>query len=75
MTLDALIKKLQKIRETSGPRAYVCVDLAEFRMVSDNCSHWKIHDVEAETIPYRGHDGEIFNSNGDERYRHVVSIK
>lgn len=73
MTVAALIRKLTKISNRVGPRATVVVRLEEFRLVGEEFSHWGIHDVEDESIPWTFPTREL--SDGSERMKVVVSIK
>lgn len=75
MTLRGLINKLEKLEKTVGPRAEVVIRLEEFRLVDDYYSHWGLHAVEHEFIPWTSHTGGRENKDGSEKMRNVVAIR
>ena len=78
MTLNALIKKLQKLEKLAGSRAHVVLDLEaakEMSVMLPEYSHLCLIDVDYEVIPWRSVDGEIYNKNGSEKVRRVVVFK
>ena len=74
MTIRGLINELKKIEEVVGERAYVTIDLTEFREIGKEYSHWKLHKVDDDVIPWPGIDGERENKDGTEKMRHVVVL-
>lgn len=75
MTIGGLIKKLQKIEKVLGPRRKVVIELAEFRLVDDEYSHWEPHGCDQAFIPW-GLPGESRElASGAERMRMVAVIR
>lgn len=71
VTIKKLIAKLQRMEVSE--RAPVVVDMTEFRLVSDDYTHWKIHDCKTETIRW-SKDDSFELKDGTERTKEVVVI-
>lgn len=69
VTINQLIKKLQKIEKKVPRGTPVVVNLAEYREIGDQYSHWNIFDVKHEMVPYCNEGDE-----GEYTERMVVSI-
>lgn len=72
MTLNQLIKKLQKIKAKTSGRQPVVVDVEEIR--SADYSHPNINDVSEERISWAVDDSFVLE-DGSERYKTVVVLK
>lgn len=76
MTVNQLIKKLEKIRDKHGKRVHVCIDVAECkvnRSIFEDHSHWSASDVKVESIRWAV-DDSYYLADGSERVRIVAAI-
>jgi hypothetical protein len=76
MTVNKLIKLLEKIQHEAGKRATVVIDLGEFKVnkgLIDSYSHYGVADVKHEVILW-GIDDSFTLANGEERTKTVVSL-
>lgn len=69
MTINQLIKKLEKIQEKVGKRRKVVVELESFQNLDDQYSHWEASDADYDVIPMISPDGGVTSE------RVVVVIK
>lgn len=72
MTVNQLIKKLEKVREKHGKRAAVVIDWKTFQ--NDDYSHTNVKDIEVEVIPW-AKDDSFERADGTERLGTVVTLK
>lgn len=76
MTVNQLIKKLEKIRDRHGKRVHVCIDMGEAKVNSSiytDYSHWSAGDVSVDYIRWEK-EGSCELADGSERLRKIVSI-
>lgn len=75
MTVNQLIKKLERIRDQYGKRLPVCVDMvgAENSRPDDMYSHISVNTVDVEAIPW-AKDDSFERADGSERIRMVVTL-
>jgi len=73
MTINQLIKKLEKIQKTHGKRIKVVVDIEGVENTNDDYSHVNIETVDVETITWSV-DDNAFLQNGEERLKTVVTL-
>jgi len=73
MTINQLIKKLEKIREKHGKRIPVVVDRVGVDNANDDYSHVDVNTVDVESITWSVNDN-IELQNGQERLKTVVTL-
>ena len=76
MTVNRLIKELEKIQEKYGKRATVVIDMAELKCnqtIMEEYSHWSISGAKYERILWSKDDSFVL-ADGSERTRAVVSL-
>lgn len=74
MTINQLIKKLQKIETKYGKRIKVCVNRADIANYHSDFSHHLLNVVEVECITWSKDDSTEL-ANGQERLKTIVSVK
>lgn len=75
MTINKLIKELQKLEKLHGPRAYVTIDKKGNRNLDlgDNYSHVSLQNVSSQSINWNI-EGSSVLANGEERTRTVIVL-
>ncbi len=75
MTINQLIKKLEKIRDKHGKRIQVCADINQLgECHNPDFSHITIGDASVETITWAVGDNRYLE-NGEERLRKIVTLE
>lgn len=76
ITINRLIKDLQKLKADVGPRAQVYFEVDSLRRVDHEQSHAPVSGVDTECINLVDGDGFIIkNTDGSERVKTVVAIR
>jgi hypothetical protein len=52
ITVNQMIKKLQKLEKEVPRGTPIVVNLAEFRDLGEEYTHWNVHDIKTEIVPY-----------------------
>lgn len=73
MTVNSLIKKLQKIEKKYGKRIKVTVDIEHFRLMDGDFSHWAASDIGVQDIRWSKEDSYL-RADGSERWITVAVI-
>lgn len=73
MTINQLIKKLQRLEKTVGKRMQVTVDVENVKRRADDMSHWQIDDIHWTTITWYKDDSCVL-ADGTERIKSVVVL-
>ena len=74
MTINQLIKKLEKIRDKHGKRMPVVINTQAIKNWNyDEYTHFGINDIAVEHILW-AKDDNVFLADGSERYKKVCTI-
>lgn len=74
MTINQLIKKLQKIQDKHGKRVTVCINTSETKNYSADFSHHDLNVVEVDVIRWSKDDNYEL-ADGSERMKKIVSVQ
>lgn len=74
MTINQLIKKLQKIQDEHGKRIRICINTNKTKNYNSDYSHHGLNVVEVEWINW-SIDDNVYLKNGTERQRKIVSVQ
>jgi hypothetical protein len=74
MTVNQLIKKLQKIQDKYGKRTHVCLNIDKLKQYDNDYSHRDIKNVSVESLLWEVEDS-YFRTDGSERYKTIVNIE